>query len=70
MACNYKIIKKIQEKAKTFGGFVAKNFERIFENIKKEKNLRIIDISNFIKNLTSTKSFIDLLNTIKIILHR
>ena len=61
IACNYKINKKIAiEISKNFlEVLLAKGFEKeSLKILKRKKNLRIIDISNFkIKNLTSTKSF-------------
>jgi phosphoribosylaminoimidazolecarboxamide formyltransferase / IMP cyclohydrolase len=61
IACNYKINKKIAfEINKNFLEVIlAKGFDReSLEILKKKKNLRIIDISNFkLKNLTSVKSF-------------
>lgn len=61
IACNYKINKKIAfEISKNFLEVIlAKGFDRdSLEILKRKKNLRIIDISNFkLKNLTSIKSF-------------
>ena len=61
IACNYKINKKIAEEInKNFLEVIlAKGFDKkSLEVLKRKKNLRIIDISNFkIKNLTSIKSF-------------
>ena len=61
IACNYKIDKKIAvEISKNFlEVLLAKGFDKeSLEILKKKKNLRIIDISNFkLKNLTSIKSF-------------
>ena len=61
IACNYKINKKIaQEINKNFLEVVlAKGFDKeSLKILKRKKNLRIIDISNFkLKNLTSIKSF-------------
>ena len=61
IACNYKINKKIAlEINKNFLEVIlAKGFEKDALNIlKKKKNLRIIDISNFnLKNLSSIKTF-------------
>ena len=61
IACNYRINKKIAyEINKNFLEVIlAKGFDReSLEILKKKKNLRIIDISNFKpKNLTSIKSF-------------
>ena len=61
IACNYKINKKIAlEINKNFLEVIlAKGFDNeSLKILKKKKNLRIIDISNFkIKNLTSIKSF-------------
>ncbi len=61
IACNYKINKKIaNEISKNFSEVVlAKGFDKeSLYILKKKKNLRIIDISNFkLKNLTSIKSF-------------
>ncbi len=61
IACNYKINKKVAlEINKNFSEVVlAKGFEKeSLKILKKKKNLRIIDISNFsVKNLTSIKSF-------------
>ncbi len=61
IACNYKINKKIaNEISKNFSEVVlAKGFDKeSLYILKKKKNLRIIDISNFkFKNLTSIKSF-------------
>jgi len=61
IACNYKINKKIaSEINKNFLEVIlAKGFDKESMNIlKRKKNLRMIDISNFkFKNLTSIKSF-------------
>ena len=61
IACNYRINKKIAiEINKNFLEVILANgFDKeSLEILKKKKNLRIIDISNFkIKNLTSIKSF-------------
>jgi phosphoribosylaminoimidazolecarboxamide formyltransferase / IMP cyclohydrolase len=61
IACNYKIDKKIaSEINKNFLEVIlAKGFDKqSLEILKRKKNLRIIDISNFkLKNLTSVKSF-------------
>ncbi len=61
IACNYKINKKIAfEINKNFlEVLLAKGFDvDALEILKRKKNLRIIDISNFkLKNLTSIKSF-------------
>ena len=61
IACNYKINKRIAtEINKNFLEVIlAKGFDReSLEILKRKKNLRIIDISNFkLKNLTSIKSF-------------
>ena len=61
IACNYKITKKIaSEINKNFSEVIlARDFDKeSLEILKKKKNLRIIDISNFkLKNLTSVKSF-------------
>ena len=61
IACNYKINKKIaSEINKNFLEVIlAKGFDKeSLELLKRKKNLRIIDISNFkLKNLTSIKSF-------------
>ena len=61
IACNYKINEKIaSEINKNFLEVIlAKGFDKIsLEILKKKKNLRIIDISQFkLKNLTSVKSF-------------
>ncbi len=61
IACNYKINKKIaSEINKNFlEVLLAKGFDReSLKILKRKKNLRIIDISNFkFKNLTSVKSF-------------
>jgi phosphoribosylaminoimidazolecarboxamide formyltransferase/IMP cyclohydrolase len=61
IACNYKINKKIaSEINKNFLEVIlAKGFDKMsLEILKKKKNLRIIDISQFkLKNLTSVKSF-------------
>ena len=61
IACNYKINKKIAvEISKNFLEVIlAKGFDKeSLEILKKKKNLRIIDITNFkLKNLTSIKSF-------------
>ena len=61
IACNYKINKKIAtEINKNFLEVIlAKGFDKeSLEILKRKKNLRIIDISNFkLKNLTSIKSF-------------
>ncbi|MDB9752351.1 hypothetical protein OAA95_00665 [Pelagibacteraceae bacterium] len=61
IACNYKINKKIASKInKNFLEVIlAKGFDReSLEILKRKKNLRIIDISNFkLKNSTSVKSF-------------
>ena len=61
IACNYKINKKIAvEINKNFLEVIlAKGFDKqSLEELKRKKNLRIIDISNFkLKNLTSIKSF-------------
>ncbi len=61
IACNYKITKKIaSEINKNFlEVLLAKGFDQeSLKILKKKKNLRIIDISNFkLKNLTSIKSF-------------
>tara|TARA_B100000963_G_scaffold140212_1_gene122097 strand:+ start:2345 stop:3895 length:1551 start_codon:yes stop_codon:yes gene_type:complete len=61
IACNYKIKKKIAlEVSKNFLEVVlAKGFDKeALEILKKKKNLRIIDITNFkIKNLSSIKLF-------------
>ena len=61
IACNYKINKKIAfEINKNFLEVIlGKGFEKeALKILKKKKNLRIIDISNFkLKNLTSIKSF-------------
>ena len=61
IACNYKINKKIaQEINKNFLEVIlAKGFDKeSLKILKRKKNLRIIDISNFkLKNLTSIKSF-------------
>ena len=61
IACNYKIDKEIaNEISKNFlEVLLAKGFNReSLKILKKKKNLRLIDISNFkLKNLTSIKSF-------------
>ncbi len=61
IACNYKINKKIAtEISKNFLEVIlAKGFDKeSLEILKRKKNLRIIDITNFrLKNLTSIKSF-------------
>tara|TARA_B100001057_G_scaffold495481_1_gene594603 strand:- start:1127 stop:2677 length:1551 start_codon:yes stop_codon:yes gene_type:complete len=61
IACNYKINKKIAlEIDKNFlEVLLAKGFDKeSLKILKRKKNLRIIDISNFkLKNLTSVKSF-------------
>jgi len=61
IACNYKINKKIASEInkKFLEVILAKGFEEeSLEILKRRKNLRIIDISNFtLKNLTSIKSF-------------
>ena len=61
IACNYKIDKKIaSEISKNFLEVIlAKGFDKeSLKTLKRKKNLRIIDISNFkTKNLTSIKSF-------------
>ena len=61
IACNYRINKKIAlEINKNFLEVIlAKGFDKdSLQILKKKKNLRIIDISNFeLKNLTSIKSF-------------
>ena len=61
IACNYKINKKIaQEINKNFLEVILANGfdKKSLEILKRKKNLRIIDISNFkLKNLTSVKSF-------------
>ncbi len=61
IACNYKINKKIAlEINKNFLEVIlAKGFDKdALNNLKKKKNLRIIDISNFnLKNLSSIKTF-------------
>ena len=61
IACNYKIKKKIAlEVSKNFLEVIlAKGFDKeALEILKKKKNLRIIDITNFkIKDLSSIKSF-------------
>jgi phosphoribosylaminoimidazolecarboxamide formyltransferase/IMP cyclohydrolase len=61
IACNYKINEKIaSEINKNFLEVIlAKGFDKMsLEILKKKKNLRIIDISQFkLKNLTSVKSF-------------
>ena len=61
VACNYKISKKTAlEISKNFLEVIlAKGFEKDALNIlKKKKNLRVIDISNFnLKNLSSIKTF-------------
>jgi len=61
IACNYKINKKIaQEINKNFLEVILANgFDKVsLEILRRRKNLRIIDISNFkLKNLTSVKSF-------------
>ena len=61
IACNYKIDKKIaSEINKNFLEVIlAKGFDKeSLKILKRKKNLRIIDISNFkLKNLTSIKSF-------------
>jgi phosphoribosylaminoimidazolecarboxamide formyltransferase/IMP cyclohydrolase len=61
IACNYKINKKIAfEISKNFlEVLLANGFDKeSLEVLKKKKNLRIIDISNFkLKNITSIKSF-------------
>ena len=61
IACNYRINKKIAlEINRNFLEVIlAKGFDKVsLEILKKKKNLRIIDISNFkLKNLTSIKSF-------------
>ncbi len=61
IACNYKINKKIaKEITKNFCEvMLAKDFDRdSLEILKRKKNLRIIDISNFKqKNLSSVKTF-------------
>ncbi len=61
IACNYKINKKIAtEISKNFlEVLLAKGFDKeSLKILKRKKNLRIIDISNFkIKNITSVKSF-------------
>ncbi|MDC0512139.1 bifunctional phosphoribosylaminoimidazolecarboxamide formyltransferase/IMP cyclohydrolase [bacterium] len=61
IACNYKINKKIaSEISKNFLEVIlAKGFDKeSLEILRKRKNLRIIDISNFkLKNSTSIKSF-------------
>ena len=61
IACNYKINKKIaQEINKNFLEVIlSKGFDKeSLVILKRKKNLRIIDISNFrLKNLTSVKSF-------------
>ena len=61
IACNYKINKKIalEIKKNFLEVILAKGFDKdSLQILKKKKNLRIIDISNFeLKNLTSIKSF-------------
>tara|TARA_B100000575_G_scaffold289503_1_gene291384 strand:+ start:51 stop:1601 length:1551 start_codon:yes stop_codon:yes gene_type:complete len=61
IACNYKMNKNIaQEVNKNFLEVImAKGFDKVsLEILKRKKNLRIIDISNFkLKNLNSVKSF-------------
>ena len=61
IACNYKITKKIaHEISKNFlEVLLASGFDKeSLEMLKRKKNLRIIDISNFkLKNITSIKSF-------------
>jgi phosphoribosylaminoimidazolecarboxamide formyltransferase/IMP cyclohydrolase len=61
VACNYKINKKIAcEISKNFLEVILANgFDKdSLEVLKRKKNLRIIDISNFkLKNITSIKSF-------------
>jgi phosphoribosylaminoimidazolecarboxamide formyltransferase/IMP cyclohydrolase len=61
IACNYKINKKIaSEINKNFLEVIlAKGFDKeSLKILKRKKNLRVIDISNFkLKSLTSTKSF-------------
>ena len=61
IACNYKINKKLaSEISKNFlEVLLAKGFDKdSLKILKRKKNLRIIDISNFkIRNLTSVKSF-------------
>lgn len=61
IACNYKINKKIASEIdkKFLEVILAKGFDKeSLEILKRKKNLRIIDISNFkLKNLTSFKSF-------------
>ena len=60
IACNYKIDRKIaSEINKNFLEVIlAKGFDKYSLKILKEKNLRIIDISNFkMKSPTSIKSF-------------
>jgi phosphoribosylaminoimidazolecarboxamide formyltransferase / IMP cyclohydrolase len=61
IACNYKITKKIAtEVNKNFSEVIlAKGFDKeSLMMLKKKKNLRIIDITNFkLKNLTSLKAF-------------
>ena len=61
IACNYKVNEKIaSEISKNFSEvLLAKGFDKkSLRILKKKKNLRIIDISNFkLKNLTAIKSF-------------
>ena len=61
IACNYKINKKIASEInkKFLEVILAKGFDKeSLEILKRKKNLRIIDISNFkLKNSTSVKSF-------------
>ena len=61
IACNYKINKKIASEINKnfFEVILAKGFDKeSLKILKRKKNLRIIDISNFkLKNLTSIKSF-------------
>ncbi|MDC2986644.1 bifunctional phosphoribosylaminoimidazolecarboxamide formyltransferase/IMP cyclohydrolase [Candidatus Pelagibacter bacterium] len=61
IACNYKINRKIaSEISKNFSEVIlAKGFDKeALKILRKKRNLRIIDISNFkLKNLTSMKSF-------------
>ena len=61
VACNYKISRKIAYEINKnfFEVILAKGFDKdSLEVLKRKKNLRIIDISNFnLKNLTSVQSF-------------
>ena len=61
IACNYKITKRIASEInkKFLEVLLAKGFDQeSLKILKRKKNLRIIDISNFkLKNLTSIKSF-------------